>query len=244
MKTMDTNHLHLLLLLLFPLNFVSQCHAEYHSIGKEKVTNLHFFYQETLKGDHPSAIVVATAKDNIVNNSSNQLSPFGTVLVIDDPLTEGPDPNSKVVGRAQGLAVSAGQEKLLFVFAMDFGFTSGEFNGSSLSVLSRNTVLETERELAVVGGALVTSEQLSLRNLSPTYNIGRWGRGVMVLQENRKGTPSFTKQPEKKNLVSIPIEYSDLAMAKDNASKMNPPRPSLARPVLRREQPNSVGYDS
>ncbi|KAJ0969047.1 hypothetical protein J5N97_021924 [Dioscorea zingiberensis] len=149
---MDTNHLHLLLLLLFPLNFVSQCHAEYHSIGKEKVTNLHFFYQETLKGDHPSAIVVATAKDNIVNNSSNQLSPFGTVLVIDDPLTEGPDPNSKVVGRAQGLAVSAGQEKLLFVFAMDFGFTSGEFNGSSLSVLSRNTVLETERELAVVGG--------------------------------------------------------------------------------------------
>ncbi|KAJ0969025.1 hypothetical protein J5N97_021902 [Dioscorea zingiberensis] len=116
--------------------------------GKEKVTTLHFYVQETLKGDHPSAIEVAGPKDN----SSNQTLPFGTVLVIDDPLTEGSDPNSKVVGRAQGLAVSAGQQQLLFVLAVDLGFTSGEFNGSSLSVLSRNPVLETERELAVVGG--------------------------------------------------------------------------------------------
>ncbi|KAJ0969044.1 hypothetical protein J5N97_021921 [Dioscorea zingiberensis] len=148
---MDTNHHLLLLFLLFPLNFVSQCHAhdhEYHFIGKEKVTTLHFYVQETLKGDHPSAIEVAGPKDN----SSNQTLPFGTVLVIDDPLTEGSDPNSKVVGRAQGLAVSAGQQQLLFVLAVDFGFTSGEFNGSSLSVLSRNPVFETERELAVVGG--------------------------------------------------------------------------------------------
>ena len=35
---------------------------------------------------------------------------------------------------------------------MDFGFTQGEFNGSSISVFSRNPITETERELAVVGG--------------------------------------------------------------------------------------------
>ncbi|KAJ0969024.1 hypothetical protein J5N97_021920 [Dioscorea zingiberensis] len=150
---MDTNHQHLLLLLflLFPLNFVSQSHAhdhEYHFIGKEKVTTLHFYAQETFKGDHPSVIVVAGPKDN---NTSNQTRPFGTVYVIDDPLTEGIDPNSKVVGRAQGLSASAGQDQVQLLLLVA-SFTSGEFNGSSLSVLSRNPILETERELAVVGG--------------------------------------------------------------------------------------------
>ncbi|KAJ0969150.1 hypothetical protein J5N97_022027 [Dioscorea zingiberensis] len=186
---MDTNHHHhhlllLLLFLLFPLNFVSQSHAhdQYHSIGKEKVTTLHFFYQETLKGDHPSAIVVAGPKDNTVNNSSNPSPPFGTVVVIDDPLTEGPDPNSKVVGRAQGLAVSAGQQQLLFLFAMDFGFTSGEFNGSSLSVLSRNTVLETESELAVVGGRGKFRMARGFSKLRTLYN--NQTSGVIIVEHN------------------------------------------------------------
>ncbi|KAK8582491.1 hypothetical protein V6N13_069268 [Hibiscus sabdariffa] len=34
----------------------------------------------------------------------------------------------------------------------DFGFTTGKFNGSSISVLSRNPTADMERELSVVGG--------------------------------------------------------------------------------------------
>ncbi|KAH7664312.1 Dirigent protein [Dioscorea alata] len=137
------------LLLLFVLAIISQGHAHY-SLGKEKITHLHFFYQENLNGDHPTAVLVAKPKDTIVNASN--LAPFGAVYVLDTPLTEGQDPNSKVLGQVQGLSVSAGQDKTLLVFMADFEFTSGEFNGSSISVLSRNPILETDREVAIVGG--------------------------------------------------------------------------------------------
>ncbi|KAM0946940.1 putative dirigent protein [Dioscorea sansibarensis] len=142
---------HLLLLLpLFVLALVPQGHAHYH-LGKEKVTHLHFFYQENLNGDHPTAVLVAKPNDTTINGSN--LASFGEVYVLDTPLTETQDPNSKVVGQVQGLSVSVGRDKTMLVFMVDFGFTSGEFNGSSISVLSRNPILETEhRELAIVGG--------------------------------------------------------------------------------------------
>ncbi|KAH7664301.1 Dirigent protein [Dioscorea alata] len=145
---MDASFL-LLLLALFSITLVTQGHAGGY-LGKEKVTNLHFFFHDSISGDHPTSVLVARPKGTIVKYGN--LLPFGTVYAIDDPLTEGPDLNSKVLGHAQGLYVSAGQDKRLLVLVLDFGFTSGEFNGSSLSVFSRNPVLETDRELAVVGG--------------------------------------------------------------------------------------------
>ncbi|KAH7664308.1 Dirigent protein [Dioscorea alata] len=144
------NVIFLHLLLLFVLTIVSQGHAHY-SLGKEKVTHLHFFFQERLNGDRPTTVLVAKPKDTIINASSPL--PFGEVYVLDVPLTEGLDPNSKVVGQAQGFAVGVGQDKLMVAFMVDFGFTSGEFNGSSISALSRNPILETNhREIAIVGG--------------------------------------------------------------------------------------------
>ncbi|KAH1040419.1 hypothetical protein J1N35_042162 [Gossypium stocksii] len=35
---------------------------------------------------------------------------------------------------------------------MDFGFTKGELNGYSTNIFLRNPIVETEDELAVVGG--------------------------------------------------------------------------------------------
>ncbi|KAJ0969050.1 hypothetical protein J5N97_021927 [Dioscorea zingiberensis] len=141
--------------LLLPLIFVSlswmmigiEGHAVHHYLGKEKVTQLHFFFHDTITGDNPSAVLVAQPNGTKVGNGR-----FGEVYVIDDPLTESPDPNSKVVGHAQGLYVSAGQKERVLVLAVDFGFTSGGFNGSSISVFSRNPIMETDREVAVVGG--------------------------------------------------------------------------------------------
>ncbi|KAF8404439.1 hypothetical protein HHK36_009324 [Tetracentron sinense] len=40
----------------------------------------------------------------------------------------------------------------LIVMYVDFGFTTGKYNGSSISVFSRNPVMETDREIAVVSG--------------------------------------------------------------------------------------------
>ncbi|KAJ0969051.1 hypothetical protein J5N97_021928 [Dioscorea zingiberensis] len=178
-RLMEVNlHHHLLLLLLLlTLSLFSQGHAHYH-LGKEKVTHLHFYYHETIRGDNPSAVVVAHPKDTIVNASNP--GPFGTVYVVDDLLTEGPEPDSKVVGQAQGLYVSASRQRTLIVLVIDYGFTSGEFNGSSLSVLSRNPVTESERELAVVGGRGKFRMARGFANLK-TYSLNATA-GVVIVE--------------------------------------------------------------
>lgn len=48
--------------------------------------------------------------------------------------------------------MSTSPDVLSLVLYFDFGFTKGEFKGSSFSVFSRNPITEKERELAVVGG--------------------------------------------------------------------------------------------
>ncbi|KAH7664314.1 Dirigent protein [Dioscorea alata] len=147
----NVNHLLILLLLmlLFILTLVSQGHAR-HYFGNEKVANITFYNQEKVAGDNPPIVLVAKPEGTTVNASS--LIPFGAVYVFDTPFTERQDPNSNVLGQAQGLAVSAGKNDSVVVFSLVFGFTDGPFKGSSFSVLSRDPIMEAERELAIVGG--------------------------------------------------------------------------------------------
>ncbi|XP_038710076.1 dirigent protein 4-like [Tripterygium wilfordii] len=120
-----------------------------YTLMKNKVTNLHFYYHDTLSGPNPSSVLVAKPK----NTTKPKTAPFGSLYAIDDPLTVDPDPASKVIGSAQGLYVSSSQEDTTtLVTYVDFGFTAGEFNGSSISIVSRNLVENKEREVAVVGG--------------------------------------------------------------------------------------------
>ncbi|KAK6253821.1 hypothetical protein QUC31_015541 [Theobroma cacao] len=116
----------------------------------EKVTYLHFFLQDTISGKNPSAVMVA--RPNMTTAFNDRLGLFGSVFATNDPLTFGPDLTSEVIGNAQGLSVSTGQDVLSLTVYLDFGFTKGEFNGSSISIFSRNPITQTERELAVVGG--------------------------------------------------------------------------------------------
>lgn len=117
------------------------------SPAPERETVLHFFLHDTPGGDNPSAVRVTRPAP-----ADTSVTPFGTVWVVDDPLTEGPDPKSGVVGNSRGMYVSAGREEVMLVAYLDFGFTSGEHEGSSISMVSRNPVTEVEREFAVVGG--------------------------------------------------------------------------------------------
>ncbi|CAA0807693.1 Dirigent protein 15 [Striga hermonthica] len=115
----------------------------------EKVTHLRFYLHDILSGKNPTAVKIAGAN----TTARGGPTPFGDTLAIDDPLTEGPETKSRVVGNARGIYVSSSQgEKPTLVLYVDLGFTSGKFNGSSLSVFSRNPITETNRELAVVGG--------------------------------------------------------------------------------------------
>ena len=73
--------------------------------------------------------------------------------MIDDPLTEGPDNSSRVIGHAQGMYGFADQQEYALLMTMNLVFSEGQYNGSTLSVMGRNPVMEQVRELAVIGGS-------------------------------------------------------------------------------------------
>ncbi|CAI0445166.1 unnamed protein product, partial [Linum tenue] len=99
---------------------------------------------------NPSAIKVAESRD-----TWKSLTLFGSLMMANDPLTEGPDPNSKLVGWAQGLYGSASQHDIGLIMALSFGFVDGDYSRSSVSVLGRNSAASRVREMSVVGGTRV-----------------------------------------------------------------------------------------
>ncbi|KAL1815249.1 hypothetical protein ACET3Z_017823 [Daucus carota] len=121
-----------------------------NSLGlrKEKLSHLHFYFHDIVSGRHPTAVRVASAA---MTNTSSTL--FGAVVMMDDPLTVGPEPASKQVGRAQGIYASASLSELGFLMVLNYAFTEGKYNGSTLSILGRNPPLSAVREMPVVGGS-------------------------------------------------------------------------------------------
>ncbi|KAL1810980.1 hypothetical protein ACET3Z_021045 [Daucus carota] len=116
--------------------------------GKEVVTNLQFYFHDTLSGNNPSAIpVVKPARTN-----TTSFTGFGSLTMVDDPLTTGPESTSKEVGRARGLYGSAGQNDFGLIMVMSYVFTDGIYDGSSFSLLSINPATNPVREMAIVGG--------------------------------------------------------------------------------------------
>ncbi|KAG8368128.1 hypothetical protein BUALT_Bualt15G0012900 [Buddleja alternifolia] len=73
-------------------------------------------------------------------------------LVLDDVVTAKPDPNSKVLGRAQGVITSADLEVAALTMNLNIVFTAGKYNGSTVTILGRNPIMSVDRELPVVGG--------------------------------------------------------------------------------------------
>ncbi|XP_073133130.1 dirigent protein 22-like [Henckelia pumila] len=117
-------------------------------LGRQKLSHLHFYFHDIVSGPNPTAVRVAEAA---VTNSS--ATGFGALVMIDDPLTVGPEMGSKMVGRAQGIYASADLNHLGLLMVLNYAFTEGEFNGSTLSILGRNAVFSGVREMPVVGGS-------------------------------------------------------------------------------------------
>ena len=119
-----------------------------HWFRREKLTHLHFYLHNVVSSPNATAVKVAEAETT--NTSSVK---FGLVVVIDDPLTVGPDPTSKQVGRAQGIAASASQSEVGPLMVLNYVFTVGKYNGSTLSILGRSAFSSAVRELPIVGGS-------------------------------------------------------------------------------------------
>ncbi|OAY28994.1 dirigent protein 4 [Manihot esculenta] len=115
---------------------------------KEKVTHLHFFLHDIVSGENATVAQIARPSQN-----DTGLGAFGALYAVNDAIRVGIESSSKLIGRAKGLYVAASQkDEFQLVLYLDFGFIAGKFNGSSFVVCSRNPVLQTEREVAVVGG--------------------------------------------------------------------------------------------
>ncbi|XP_059068303.1 dirigent protein 23-like, partial [Cryptomeria japonica] len=117
-------------------------------VGKEKVSNLQFYFHDTVVGQNVTVVEAASAA-----STKNSPTFFGTVMVMDDPLTEGPEPTSKLSGRAQGLYAMISQQDIQLLMAVTYVFQSGEFKGSTLSVVGHNAVFNEVREMPIVGGS-------------------------------------------------------------------------------------------
>ncbi|PIA53228.1 hypothetical protein AQUCO_00900067v1 [Aquilegia coerulea] len=115
-------------------------------LRKEKLTHFRLYWQDIVSGPKPTALVVVRPPHNKSSNG------FGTVAMIDDALTIGPELNSKLVGRAQGLFALASQTEVGLLMAMNFAFIEGKYNGSTISILGRNKVFSQVREMPIIGG--------------------------------------------------------------------------------------------
>ncbi|XP_054804059.1 dirigent protein 22-like [Prosopis cineraria] len=117
-------------------------------LQEEKLSHLHFYFHDILSGPKPTAMRVAEAPTTKTSRTD-----FGAVVMADDPLTVGPEPDSRLVGKAQGIYALASQDDAGLLMVMNFAFAEGQYNGSTLSVLGRNKVFDDMREMPIVGGS-------------------------------------------------------------------------------------------
>ena len=113
-------------------------------------TTFKLYFHDIVAGtSSPTAVRIAQAASSNTSSTS-----FGAVVAIDDPLTTGPTSASGTeIGRAQGTYTFADQKTFGLLMVMNFVFTGGEHNGSTLSIVGRNEVLSDVREMSVVGGS-------------------------------------------------------------------------------------------
>ncbi|KAJ9697807.1 hypothetical protein PVL29_007100 [Vitis rotundifolia] len=115
------------------------------NLPKEKVTHFQLYWQDVVSGSNATSVTVIDA----LNNSTF----FGSVNIIDNSLTVGPNLSSKTVGKSQGLYASTGLEESSLLMVMNFAFTDGKYNGSTFTVVGRNNVNAKVREMPIIGGS-------------------------------------------------------------------------------------------
>lgn len=122
--------------------------AEELGLKAEKLIHLHFYLYE--KFTEPGINVVRVAQASATNQSSVL---FGAVNVADEPILVNPNKTAKIIGRFQGLSAAASQSEPALLQAFNFAFTEGNYNGSALTMIGRNPVLDKVREMPIVGGS-------------------------------------------------------------------------------------------
>ncbi|XP_050226341.1 dirigent protein 22-like [Mercurialis annua] len=126
--------------------FVKTMDRKLFGLKKEKLSHFRMYWHDIVSGSNPSGVQAVPP----LNSSKTG---FGSVQMIDNPLTSGPEMSSKLLGQAQGFYAQASQQDIGLLMVMNFAFVQGKYNGSTITVLGRNSVLSKVREMPVIGGS-------------------------------------------------------------------------------------------
>lgn len=143
MSKLTQQSLLLLLLLVFSISptFLAQAATDL------KETQLVLYFQDFTEGPNTSSIPVAGIAGKLWT-----FSQFGTIYVTDDTMTEGANPKSPIVGRAQGITVTSALDGRNALVLVSLVFTNMQYNGSTLEIQGNSKQFEPIREVAVVSG--------------------------------------------------------------------------------------------
>ncbi|KAK8952059.1 hypothetical protein KSP39_PZI004551 [Platanthera zijinensis] len=113
----------------------------------EKYTHIHLYTHILVHGPNSSAV-------KVVQGPTKQALGFGEIVVADNPLTEGPDLSSKLLGREQAVYIGVSQDysKASSLVTANLVFTAGEHKESTITIVGREPLFNFEREMTVVGG--------------------------------------------------------------------------------------------
>ncbi|KAI3683655.1 hypothetical protein L1987_84167 [Smallanthus sonchifolius] len=143
---------------------------------------------------------------------------FGDVVVIDDPLTVGPEPNSKIVGRAQGIYAGASLSEIRLLMTLNYVFVEGKYNGSTLSILGSNPVFSKVREMPIVGGSGLFRFACGYA-LAKTYSFNTTSGDAVVEYNVDKNVVVYTINHP--NVVQLPTSsYSAEKAVKNDYNKI------------------------
>ncbi|KAL7618221.1 dirigent protein 22-like [Lactuca sativa] len=131
--------------------FVQSVKRNPMKLRSEKLSHFRFYWHDIISGPNPTVVNIVQPPAN--NKTGSIGTGFGMINMIDDPLTEKPEADSKLLGRAQGFYGLASQEEVGLLMAMNFVFSTGKYNGSTLTILGRNPVFHKVREMPVIGGS-------------------------------------------------------------------------------------------
>ncbi|XP_054796257.1 dirigent protein 11-like [Prosopis cineraria] len=115
--------------------------------GNGEQQSLVFFLQDVATG--PNATVAAVAG---VKGKEWSYNTFGSIYVVDDPVTLGPNKYSAPVGRAQGLLATSSLDGSNVNVMISIVFTNLQYNGSTLQIQGVSRQVENYREVSVVSG--------------------------------------------------------------------------------------------
>ncbi|KAG2726892.1 hypothetical protein I3760_01G134400 [Carya illinoinensis] len=101
-----------------------------------KQTNL-VFYQSQFSGK---------------SGPTSNILQFGTLVAVDDQVTDGPSIESKQIGRTQGLYINSQLDGKGLHLVFSAIFTDGEFKGSALEIQGADIFGMKEREFGIVSG--------------------------------------------------------------------------------------------